>query len=133
MKFTNKRIESARGQVIETEQRIARQRRRIEKLLIERQPTDEAQAQLDIMEQSLLAKAQFLAILERDLADELSLQRRQTHKRIEAETAAALPARELEHLAEDFAARATELILMPSEGPEDLENLAKALRSLAAR
>jgi hypothetical protein len=82
MKHTSKRIESARGQIVETEQRIQRQRRRVEKLLVERHPADEAQAQLLIMEQSLGAMKRFLQILERDLESELSIQSRQTAERI---------------------------------------------------
>jgi len=82
MKHTTKKIEAARGQIVETEQRIQRQRRRVEKLLVERHPADEAQAQLLIMEQSLGAMKRFLQILERDLESALSLQGHQTAKRI---------------------------------------------------
>lgn len=67
MEFTTE-IETARSNVVETEQRILRQRRRVEKMLVERHPADEAQAQLLIMEQSLLSMTRFLTNLERDLA-----------------------------------------------------------------
>ena len=85
MQFTTEKIEQARSNIAETEQRILRQRRRVEKMLIERHPADEAQAQLLIMEQSLIAMTRFLKNLERDLQlNDLSLQGRQTAKRIKA-------------------------------------------------
>jgi hypothetical protein len=85
MKYTTEKIEQARANVVQTEQRIGRQRRRVEKLLFERHPADEAQAQLLIMEQSLISMTRFLKNLERDLdMGDLSLQRRQTTKRIHA-------------------------------------------------
>jgi len=83
MQYTTEKIESTRAHVHQTEQRIARQRRRVEKMLVERHPADEAQAQLLIMEQSLLAMTRFLKNLERDLEmGDLSLQRHQTARRI---------------------------------------------------
>ena len=85
MQFTTEKIEQARSNIVETEQRILRQRRRVEKMLIERHPADEAQAQLLIMEQSLISMTRFLKNLERDLQlNDLSLQGRQTAKRIKA-------------------------------------------------
>jgi hypothetical protein len=85
MQFTSEKIEKTRAHAVQTEQRIVRQRRRVEKLLVERHPADEAQAQLLIMEQSLIAITRFLKNLERDLEmGELSLQRHQTQKRIKA-------------------------------------------------
>ena len=85
MQFTTEKIERTRGNIVETEQRILRQRRRVEKMLVERHPADEAQAQLLIMEQSLIAMTRFLKNLERDLQmNDLSLQRHQTAKRIKA-------------------------------------------------
>jgi hypothetical protein len=86
MKFTTQKIEETRGNVVEAEQRIVRQRRRVEKLLVERNAADEAQAQLLIMEQSLIAMTRYLKILERDLAveDAASGQKRQTAKQIAA-------------------------------------------------
>jgi hypothetical protein len=72
MKYTTDRIEQTRASVVQTEQRIVRQRRRVEKMLIERHPADEAQAQLLIMEQSLIAMTRFLKNLERAMeVDEL--------------------------------------------------------------
>ena len=76
MPATTAKIESTRADVVQAEQRIQRQRRRVEKLLVERHPADEAQAQLLIMEQSLISMTRFLKALERDLEiGDLSLQR----------------------------------------------------------
>lgn len=66
MEFTTQTIETARSNIAETEQRILRQRRRVEKMLVERHPADEAQAQLLIMEQRLLSMTHSLTSLERD-------------------------------------------------------------------
>jgi hypothetical protein len=83
MQYTTEKIEQTRNNIVQTEQRIQRQRRRVEKMLVERHPADEAQAQLLIMEQSLIAMTRFLKNLERDLElGDLSLQRHQTAKRI---------------------------------------------------
>jgi hypothetical protein len=85
MQYTTEKIEQTRNNIVQTEQRIARQRRRVEKMLVERHPADDAQAQLLIMEQSLIAMTRFLKNLERDLEQgALSLQRHQTNKRIKA-------------------------------------------------
>jgi hypothetical protein len=85
MQFTTEKIEQARNHIVQTEQRIARQRRRVEKMLVERHPADEAQAQLLIMEQSLLSMTRFLKNLERDLElGDISPRRRQSAKRIKA-------------------------------------------------
>jgi hypothetical protein len=87
MQYTTEKIERTRSNIAQTEQRVLRQRRRVEKMLVERHPADEAQAQLLIMEQSLLAMMRFLKNLERDLElGDLSLQRHQTAKRIQAAT-----------------------------------------------
>jgi hypothetical protein len=67
MQHRTDKIDEARNNIAETEQKILRQRRRVEKLLVERHPADEAQAQLLIMEQSLIAMTRFLTKLERDL------------------------------------------------------------------
>jgi hypothetical protein len=92
MEFTTEKIERARSNIAETEQRILRQRRRVEKMLVERHPADEAQAQLLIMEQSLLSMTRFLTNLERDLKlGDLSLQEHQTKKRIKAAQSAEPP------------------------------------------
>jgi hypothetical protein len=66
MQFSTKKLEEARQNVVEAEQRLLRQRRRVEKMLVERHPADEAQAELLIMEQSLLSMVRFLKGLERD-------------------------------------------------------------------
>ncbi|GAB2176263.1 hypothetical protein [Dongia sp. agr-C8] len=85
MQYTTEKIEQARNNITQTEQRIQRQRRRVEKMLIERHPADEAQAQLLIMEQSLIAMTRFLTNLERKLeTGDPGLQRNQTAKRIKA-------------------------------------------------
>lgn len=67
MQHRTEKIDEARNNIAETEQKILRQRRRVEKLLIERHPADEAQAQLLIMEQSLISMTRFLTKLERQL------------------------------------------------------------------
>jgi len=84
MQFTTQKLEETRANVIQAEQRIVRQRRRVEKMLVERNPADEAQAQLLIMEQSLISMTRYLKILERDLAVDggLSTQKHQSAKRI---------------------------------------------------
>ena len=83
MQYTTEKIEQTRNNIVQTEQKIVRQRRRVEKMLIERHPADEAQAQLLIMEQSLIAMTRFLKTLERDLEmGDLSLHRYKTAKRI---------------------------------------------------
>jgi small-conductance mechanosensitive channel len=64
---SNDEIEQTKSRIAEIEQRLVRQRRRVEKLLIDRHPADEAQAQLLILEQSLLAMARYLASLNGDL------------------------------------------------------------------
>ena len=85
MEFTTEKIERARSNIVQTEQRILRQRRRVEKMLVERHPADEAQAQLLIMEQSLISMTRFLKNLERDLElGDLSLQGHQVTKRVKA-------------------------------------------------
>jgi hypothetical protein len=85
MQYTTQKIEQTRNNIADSEQRVLRQRRRVEKMLIERLPADEAQAQLLIMEQSLLSMVRFLKTLERDLEmGDLSLHRVQTAKRIKA-------------------------------------------------
>src|SRR3954453_19457647 len=87
MQYTTQKIEQTRNNIADSEQRVLRQRRRVEKMLVERHPADEAQAQLLIMEQSLLSMTRFLKNLERDLElGDISLQRRQTAKRIKAKT-----------------------------------------------
>ena len=67
MRYTTEKVEQASAMVAESERRILRQRRRVEKLLVERQPADDAQAQLLIMEQSLLEMTRYLTTLVQDL------------------------------------------------------------------
>jgi hypothetical protein len=98
MQYTTDKIEQTRANVLQTEQRIVRQRRRVEKMLIERHPADEAQAQLLIMEQSLIAMTRFLKNLERALeVDELGsgqskAKRMKAHQRSAEPATAATPA-----------------------------------------
>jgi len=88
MLHSPEKIEETKSNIVQTEQRILRQRRRVEKMLIERHPADEAQAQLLIMEQSLISMTKFLKTLERTLEiDDLSLQRTQGAKRIKVQSA----------------------------------------------
>lgn len=93
MRYTTEKIEQTRNNIVQTEQRIQRQRRRVEKMLVERHPADEAQAQLLLMEQSLIAMARFLKNLEHDLElGDLSLHQHQATKRIQgAEKSASQP------------------------------------------
>ena len=67
MQYTSETIEQAKAMIAESERRILRQRRRVEKLLYDRQPADEAQAQLLIMEDSLLELNRYLTALVKDL------------------------------------------------------------------
>ena len=88
MEFTAEKIEQTRSNMVQTEQRILRQRRRVEKMLIERHPADEAQAQLLVMEQSLISMARFLKTLERELeVVDLSHQHPQTKRAKSAQSA----------------------------------------------
>lgn len=87
MQYATEKIERARNDVMQAEQRIARQRRRVEKMLVERHPADEAQAQLLIMEQSLISMTRFLKNLERELEiGDLSLQSKPSPRRMGATT-----------------------------------------------
>jgi hypothetical protein len=83
MRHTSEKIEHTTENIANAEQRVVRQRRRVEKMLVERHPAEEAQAQLLIMEQSLIAMARYLKTLMEDLeAGDVSLQKRITEKRI---------------------------------------------------
>lgn len=113
MKYTSERIESARGEVIDAEQRIVRQRRRVEKMLIERDPAVDAQAKLLIMEESLCAMRRFVQILERDLQSDFSLHKRQVSKRL---SAASPEDDDVSRLADEFVQLATRDILEPDHG-----------------
>ncbi len=86
MLHSPEKIEETKSNIVQTEQRILRQRRRVEKMLIERHPADEAQAQLLIMEQSLISMTRFLKNLERQLEiGELSVKRPDSAKRTKAQ------------------------------------------------
>jgi hypothetical protein len=67
MRYSSEKIDQARHDIAQAEGKILRQRRRVEKMLIERHPADEAQAQLLIMEQGLTSMTRSLNNLERDL------------------------------------------------------------------
>ncbi len=67
MQYASEKIEQAKAMIAENERRVLRQRRRVEKLLYDRQPADEAQAQLLIMEDSLLELNRYLTTLVNDL------------------------------------------------------------------
>ena len=67
MQYASEKIEQAKAMIAENERRILRQRRRVEKLRYDRQPADEAQAQLLIMEDSLLELNRYLTTLVNDL------------------------------------------------------------------
>jgi hypothetical protein len=86
MQYATEKIAQARNNIAETEQRILRQRRRVEKMLVERHPADEAQAQLLIMEQSLMSMVRFLANLERDI--EMGDHGQSAHKHIKGDAPA---------------------------------------------
>jgi hypothetical protein len=120
MKYTSERVEATKAKIVDSEQRIGRQRRRVEKLLVDRHPADEAQAQLLIMEQSLLAMTRYLKLLVADLeAGDLSLQKRITHKRIHGAAAKRSPEKPIrnqdadpaEDVAADFAELAVKVVL----------------------
>ena len=72
MQHTSETIEQAKAMIAESERRTLRQRRRVEKLLYDRQPADEAQSQLLAMEDSLLELKRYLATLVTDLNPGLS-------------------------------------------------------------
>jgi len=122
MEYTTKKIEDGRRIVRDQEQRVARQRANLAQAVADRHPADELQARLLIMEQSLLCMARFLRNLERDLQDELSLQKRQTQKRIRrARDAAAVPP-----LAEKTAVPPA-----AETPPAPFETITKAMRKLS--
>jgi len=127
MQYTTKRVEVTRGIVREQEGRVARQRNKVALAISNRQPADDLQARLLIMEQSLISMSRFLKILERDLDEELGIHKCQTQKRIK-DPRKALRSQTIEEAADEFASRATASILTPDENVEGLDALAKALR-----
>jgi hypothetical protein len=131
MQFTTKRIEAGRTVVREQEQRVVLQRRKVQQALADRHPADEIQAQLLIMEQSLLSMVRFLTIIERDAADEISLHKYQTQKRISAQRSLPTPPEVVEKLADDFATQATKSVLSRDDDLNYLDGLAKAMRPSA--
>jgi serine/threonine protein phosphatase PrpC len=129
MQHTTQKIEVSRGIINEQEARVAQQRQTVERAVADHRPADEAQARLLILEQSLLSMKRFLNFLERDLEGALSLHETQTRKRIAArEKSLPRPEQEIEDLADDFAALATDTVLTPDEDLNYLEGLARAMR-----
>jgi len=126
MEYTTRKVEVSRGRFQEQAARVTRQRKKVEQAIADRNPAEEMQARLLIMEQSLIAMARFLKILERDLQSDLSIQGYATQKRIKDR-------RELERsetLAEavdQFASPATTGALTPDRDFESLDTLAKAI------
>lgn len=129
MKYTTQRLEISRGIVKQQEERVTLQRRKIFRVLAERHPADQLQAQLLIMEQSLLSMTRFLRILERDLESELALHKVQTRSRIRPrQKSDRRPTQPIDKLADQFAAQATPSVPAQEEGPSHLESLAKTMR-----
>ena len=68
MQYTKRTLIVSQSRVSEAEARVARQRQTVETLADAHHPADNAVALLLIMEQSLLAMAEFLYLLEQDVA-----------------------------------------------------------------
>jgi|AraplaMF_Col_mMF_1032025.scaffolds.fasta_scaffold00140_42 hypothetical protein len=132
MEYTTRRIEVSRGIVREQEARIAQQRRKVMQFLADRNPADELQARLLIMEQSLIAMTRFLRMLERDIQDEFGLHQHQIRKRIE-DRRQAVRTETVAEAADRFASQARDSILAPDETVESLDRLARAMRPLAGQ
>jgi hypothetical protein len=131
MEYTSKRVEATRGRVRDQEKRIARQREKIERAIIDRHPADELQARLLIMEQSLIAMARFLRNLEQDLWDELGIHHYPTQKRIRAGHQARAHHDATEALHEPTApSRAAEV---PSDERTPFDTVMKAMQKLTDR
>jgi hypothetical protein len=122
MEYTTKKAEVSRGIVRAQEKRVARQRERLRQAIADCHPADELQARLLIMEQSLICMARFLKSLERDLTDDLSLQKVQTQKRSKGAIKAD---------ARTESSEATAVIPAPEEPRAPFETIAKAMRKLA--
>lgn len=71
MRYTNRTIVISRSRIREGEQRIAFQRKLVERLESADHPVESAIARLLLMEQSLLSMKRFLATLERNLERDL--------------------------------------------------------------
>ena len=132
MEYTTKRVEISRGIVREQEMRIAQQRRKVMQALADRDPADDLQARLLVMEQSLIAMTRFLKILERDIRDEFGLHEHQIRKRVE-DRRKAVRAETIAEAADRFASQARDSVLAPDENVESLDRLARAMRPLAGR
>jgi len=133
MEYTSKRVEATRGRVRDQEKRIARQREKIERAIIDRHPADELQARLLIMEQSLIAMARFLRNLEQDLWDELGIHRHQTQKRIRAGQKACAHHDAAEAAHEPTAPSPTRMAEVPSDDRTPFDTVMKAMQKLADR
>jgi hypothetical protein len=122
MEYTTNKMEESRDIVRAQEKRVARPRERLQQAIAARHPADELQARLLIMEQSLICMARFLKNLERDLTDDLSLQKAQTQKRIKS-------AMKAEARTEGGEAT-TELTPTQEQPRAPFETIAKAMRKL---
>jgi hypothetical protein len=125
MEYTTKKVEVSRGIVRAQEKRVSRQREKLRQAIADRHPADTLQARLLIMEQSLICMVRFLKALERDLTDDLSLQKVQAQKRIRTAMNAAASTESSE--------AATAAIPAPEEPRTPFETIAKAMRKLADR
>jgi len=134
MEYTTKKIEATRGRLREQEVRVAHQRKKVQQAVTDRDPADELHARLLIMEQSLVAMARFLKILERDLRDEMSIQGFATGKRVKGRIADRRKRARSETVgeaADRFASQATESVLAYDPEVESLDTLSKAMRKLS--
>ena len=128
MQYTTMQFEVSRGIVREQEASGVHQRKKVLKAIAERDPADELQARLLIMEQSLISMTRFLKILERDLQTELSLQKYHSQKRIE-DRRRAPRAETIAEATDRFAAQATDAAIALDEIGV-LEAVARAMRML---
>jgi hypothetical protein len=134
MEYTTKKIEATRGRLREQEVRVAHQRKKVQQAVADRDPADELHARLLIMEQSLVAMARFLKILERDLREEMSIQGFATGKRVNGRIADRRKRARSETVgeaADRFASQATESVLATDPEVESLDTLSKAMRKLS--
>ena len=129
MQYATNRIEISHGIACEQDARAAHHRRKVLQAIADRDPADELQARLLIMEQSLICMTHFLKILERDLQDALSTQPCRTQKHFEDRRKA--PRSETIAEASDrFALQATDAVMRADEVGV-LESVAKAMQLLS--
>jgi hypothetical protein len=130
MEYTTRKVAVSRGHLQEQEARVARQRKKVEQAIADRSAAEEMQARLLIMEQSLIAMARFLKILERDLQSDLSIQGYATQKRIKDRRELGR-SETLVQAADQFAPPAPTAALTPDRDFESLDKLAKAIEKPA--